>query len=222
MKGRLRKLVLFVLLGVYVNIAVAWFFALTFDLCDAQHLGGATKIGPNDYWVITRLEKLGVTYVRSDREEINFYEGYFDRDLPAEALAPRWARLRNELPPRDSSHFTSRRADAYGWPLRTLWCEFFIGHEYFQERTSLLYGGIDLLHPPTFRENGWALPLFPIFPAFIVNSIFYAAIIWIAWIMPGRIRRRIRLRRGVCVHCAYDLRGSSGGEVCPECGATTR
>ncbi len=220
MKGRLGKLVLFVLLGVYVNIAVAWFFAVTFDVCDTQPLGGATKVAPNEYWVITRLQKLGVTYVLSEREESSFYEGYFDRDWPAEALAPRWAGLRDDLPPWEPNPGSNRRVDAYGWPFRTLWCEFFSGREYFQEHTNLLNGGIDLLDPSSFRENGWALPLFPIFPAFIVNSIFYAAIIWIAWIMPGRIRRRIRLRRGVCVHCAYDLRGTSGG-VCPECGVPT-
>jgi hypothetical protein len=30
-------------------------------------------------------------------------------------------------------------------------------------------------------------------------------------------RRRTRTRRGLCIHCGYDLRG--GGDVCSECGA---
>lgn len=221
MKRRLRKLVLFVFLGVYVNIAVAWLFAVTFEVCGTQHLGGATKLGPDDYWIITRLERLGVTYVLSDRHESDFYEGFSDRVWPAESLAPRWAGLRDDPPPWEPSPGSNRRVDAFGWPFRTLWCEFFSAREYFQEHTNLSSGGIDLLDRSSSRQNGWALPLFPIFPASIVNSSFYAAIIWIAWMMPGHIKRRMRLRRGLCPQCGYDLRGTAQ-MICSECGYEIR
>jgi len=63
------------------------------------------------------------------------------------------------------------------------------------------------------------LPLLPIWPGFAINTIFYAAILWMLCLGFGAVRRRRRLKRGLCVKCAYDLRGTSSG-VCPECGAS--
>ena len=47
---------------------------------------------------------------------------------------------------------------------------------------------------------------------------------WLVFcVAPGFVRRRIRRRRGQCLHCGYDLRGQPPPEVgqskkCPECG----
>ena len=65
------------------------------------------------------------------------------------------------------------------------------------------------------------LPLRPIWPGFAINTLFYAAIIWLLTFGPFAARRFFRNKRGHCIKCGYDLRGTSGG-VCPECGATTR
>ena len=38
------------------------------------------------------------------------------------------------------------------------------------------------------------------------------------WLLTApRVRRRRRIRKGLCPTCGYDLRGSMG--ACPECGA---
>jgi hypothetical protein len=62
------------------------------------------------------------------------------------------------------------------------------------------------------------LPLLPLFPGFAINTILYAAIVWVLFAVPGAVRRRVRRKRGQCALCGYSMRGSVGN-VCPECGA---
>ena len=66
----------------------------------------------------------------------------------------------------------------------------------------------------------WFLPYLPVWPGFAVNTIFYAAIFWLLFAIPGWLRRRRRIKRGLCPACGYDLRASGGN--CPECGAAIR
>ena len=61
------------------------------------------------------------------------------------------------------------------------------------------------------------LPLRPLWPAFAVNTLFYAAILWLLIPGPFALRRLIRRRRGLCPACGYDLRHAEH-EACPECG----
>jgi len=71
-------------------------------------------------------------------------------------------------------------------------------------------------------SHDW-LPYVPIWPGFTVNTLFYAAILWL--LIPGPfalrrfIRRLIRQRRGHCPTCGYDRRHGEH-EACPECGVT--
>jgi hypothetical protein len=71
---------------------------------------------------------------------------------------------------------------------------------------------------PGFRETYWkALPLHPIWPGFAINTLFYAAILWLLTFGPFTARRIIRRKCGHCISCGYDLRGDfSAG--CSECG----
>jgi hypothetical protein len=62
--------------------------------------------------------------------------------------------------------------------------------------------------------GGW-LPWHPIWPGFAINSIFYAAILWMLFALPFVVHRRRRIKRGLCPACAYPV-GTS--EVCTECG----
>ncbi len=69
------------------------------------------------------------------------------------------------------------------------------------------------------RYEKRVLPIHPIFPGFLINTLFYAVILWLLWSAPFASRRLIRKRRGRCVRCGYDLRHAEH-DVCPECGSS--
>ena len=63
------------------------------------------------------------------------------------------------------------------------------------------------------------VPVSPIWPGFAINTIFYAAVLWVLFAVPGRVRRWRRIKRGQCASCGYSLR-ENVSEKCPECGAS--
>jgi hypothetical protein len=74
------------------------------------------------------------------------------------------------------------------------------------------------------------LPYRVIWPGFAINTVFYAAMLWLLWIArrtPGKIRRFIivrgRVSRGRCPACGYKIApgtaAASPGGPCSECGA---
>jgi hypothetical protein len=60
-----------------------------------------------------------------------------------------------------------------------------------------------------------ALPLLPLWPGFAINTLLYAAILWLLLAAPFALLRRGRIKRGLCPACAYPVGDS---EVCTECG----
>ncbi len=144
---------------------------------------------------------------------------------PIEDLLPRWANDDSWEP------FFVRVYEGRGWPLLALSCT----HETSMAAiiaqltskakvTSLTPKGAILTGlTPARSVRGFfvprTLPLRPIWPGFTVNTIFYAAILWLLTLGPFTARRIIRRKRGRCIKCGYDLRGTSGGGGgCPECG----
>jgi hypothetical protein len=59
------------------------------------------------------------------------------------------------------------------------------------------------------------LPFGLLWPGFAINTLFYAAILWLLFAAPFALRRRRRINRGLCPACAYPVGDS---EVCTECG----
>ncbi len=59
------------------------------------------------------------------------------------------------------------------------------------------------------------IPLRPIWPGFIANTVLYGVLLWLAILGPFVLRRLVRATRGRCPGCGYS-RGKSA--VCSECG----
>ncbi len=128
---------------------------------------------------------------------------------------------------------------AFGWPFRsTCWRRFDeLGSAGSTHEVSEFAGAVTIPIAtaglqPNFVEKGIRLPLALIWPGLAFNTAFYGGILWILCFGPGIVRRGCRRRRGQCVKCGYDLRGSSsgggggggsagaggGGGAVPECG----
>ena len=98
----------------------------------------------------------------------------------------------------------------YGLPWRSMRCIIWI-EDFLPVRESRLV------------MNGRSYPLRPIWPGFAFNTAFYAALIWMCIAVPAELRRKRRRSHGLCVKCAYDLRGREGrSDGCPECGASAK
>jgi len=57
----------------------------------------------------------------------------------------------------------------------------------------------------------------PLWPGFVIDTLFYGAIWFGVFFGFTSAKRFIRVRRGRCPRCGYDLRGQSA-QGCPECG----
>ena len=107
-----------------------------------------------------------------------------------------------------------------GWPLRCLASES-VPRPAGGWRMSGRLQGISL-KPWTAKRRDFAsdqrvLPLRPMWPGFVLNTLIFGCAMWMLMMMCVLIRSAIRRRRGRCGACGYDLRGSDDG-LCPECG----
>jgi hypothetical protein len=85
--------------------------------------------------------------------------------------------------------------------------------------------GHDGLAVPAWMSSptsGNVAPIRPIPLGFALDTLLYAAVVWVVLLGFPAVRNFRRARRGWCVKCGYDLAGLRGmGRVatCPECGA---
>ena len=233
MKRRLLIIAVFLLLGAVLNVAVAWGCAVWIP-ASGPYLGERRIASLREleadgtwrFWAITRFERSGaVLYIshwdtRSERIDCGEITTQ-STDLRPSELAPSWAGLRT---PPATDHgirdvhaygwpdYEIRNVHAYGWPFISMWQDFvYTGGGY--GRT--LVHGLQLAFLPPDGGFVRAVPLCPIWLGFAINTLFYAAILWIAFLSPFTLRRFLRLRRGLCPKCAYPMGESA---VCTECG----
>jgi hypothetical protein len=213
-KQLLLKLGVFLLFGVVVNVAVAWtgssFSKWPTSSFNEQSSEIAWPAEVPLHWPTTAR--------------------VLDHHGPLWRLVRHTAR-RNELKG-NSDRLESYLIDQYefGWPCGSLrsetWGEFVIEGDPLV--TTHRFDG----HPaPTVWRQGLptsfgfeVLPLNPRWPEFAINTIFYAAMLWLLWIAPGRIKRFIRVHRGRCPACGFIIApgtAAASGGPCSECGAAS-
>ena len=239
-KRRALKLLVFLLAGAIINVAVAWTIAylVRFDSrligqSQRQDVFTGSGASPEERerfrgYFAGRDAGFGSLRVSVSK---SFSWGLTQRSTTSFVdLIPPWSKQFFEIPELtggtaawNSSLYTHDNVvDARGWPFLSLWGGLRTpkrGRQAFRDGIPIQLTTEScwaiVLDEGTSAPDGEWLPLRPLFPGFAINTIFYAAVLWVLFAVPGRVRRWRRIKRGVCVHCAYPVGSSS---VCSECG----
>ncbi|MCH8823743.1 MAG: hypothetical protein IH984_09580 [Planctomycetes bacterium] len=221
MKRCLFKLALFLFLGAIINVAIAWGFAIKGRISAGssnQYLSHTTQ----PRWLVGVTSGTGVTRISVTPNN----EMWGERSptyLPE--MIPYWSvtRYRPESNVFDDPLGPWTLEYAYGWPLRS---GLSIVRKNVEEspgvrnrdNTFAIVTGIKVFEEPPGEPLPYKmLPIRPIIPGFVANMLLYAATLWLLLVAPWQLRRTIRRKRGLCIQCGYDLRGTDH-IVCPECG----
>jgi hypothetical protein len=193
MKRKIRTVIVFLLLGAIVNVAVAW---------SAEFVPSLWKVG------------YGFTYFPDD-EARALWDSMKADDWPED-----WGGVSRERSLTETEDQVGVRTGLgrpgigralhifrlrHGFPMRSL-----EGFARIDRKTTDLQGGSE-----TFYLIDDRLPYRPLFVGTLVNTAFYALVLWLPFFGIGVLRRRRRIRRGLCPSCGYPM-GTSG--VCTECG----
>jgi len=191
----ITRVIVFLLLGAIVNVAVAWGYGLwsSPDEQNGEILEPAT--------VALIRQRFGMPSLLPD--ETVGYQTYgsgltfqvIHDGISIQGSTLSWAHTAISV--------------ACGWPARSMRCGVISQN-----------GAIEYLHsiqpPKGFSASVLPmLPCAPLWPGFAINTIFYAAILWLFFTVPFALRRHRRIKRGQCPACAYPI-GTS--PVCTECG----
>ncbi len=196
MKRRLFKLVLFLLLGAIVNVAVAWGCALIYwDLSDGEIIPYTPEIAKE---ICVRYNPV------ASEMPVSAFEGYDQITFGH--------RFSITVANSGQSNQVYAHVVWAGWP-----CVSMGGVFWFAPNSEDIRSLWVLPWEP--KHNQILIPRRPTWPGFAVNTLFYAAIVWLLVLAIFTTGRVIRNKRSLCIKCGYDLRGTSGGGGgCPECG----
>ncbi|MCH8259451.1 MAG: hypothetical protein IIC46_04520 [Planctomycetes bacterium] len=236
MKRHLFKLVLFLALGAIVNVAVAWGLAVSVDLSAAPISAEGVSSADPPAWSFVSYRRPGVWSIfaaAATREEdvrvgmfgsgLRAADSFFHHSYPYRQPIPEWLPTWSCVRRRPSARFPKIEMvieEARGWPLLSLKYE----KHWHGAVPYPADWGIELWRHRSAAWSSFAvvtLPLRPLWPGFAINTIFYSAVLVLLTLGPITARRMIRRKRGHCIKCGYDLRGTSGGDFstgCPECG----
>ncbi len=226
MERRVSVILTFLLLGAIVNVAVAWVLAVTLNVFDGGETEGQWRQirRPGEFfWQGQSKHRTGgvwiaARFVRTSDDLEDDSGKYRGGDA-----VPSWSGFAQPTKEFQTgeSQAVWRWGDGRGWPLLCLWSETKRYNDKADHRDIVpVQWGIktDLSEWGGGNPHNMGprvLPLRPICPGFAINTVFYAAILWLLFAAPFVLRRRRRIRRGLCPACGYRV-GTS--PVCTECG----
>lgn len=209
LRSRVLTMALFLLAGAVVNAVVAWGCAVALNpVAGRNEFGVSASTAP--CWFYQVFSRPGATQVHSSR--IASDPAKFMADLA-------WGFSRYSL---DQSEWHrsvrapswSRASSAAGWPVVSMHSTARVRHDELADTAVQedIRFGIAL---GTVRAKPVVLPLGPLWPGFLVDTLFYAVGLWFLIRGPFALRRFLRIRGGLCPRCAYPMGAS---DACSECG----
>ncbi len=198
MRGIIRQTPVLIVLGVMLNIVFAWACATWSPRVDrGEYL---TDDVNRDWW--NQHSPPGFS-----RNPFGvMYEGGF-----GVSSAFMWELKPNGQANTFGNNMLHLRA---GWPMHSLECA-----RWVDRRNSRTFDQHVAFTPDLWLHQSRLIPLRPIWPAFVINSLICALALVMLSFAFKRARRWMRLRRCLCPVCKYPY-GSS--QQCSECGASLR
>ncbi|MFG0258779.1 MAG: hypothetical protein ACF8LK_00390 [Phycisphaerales bacterium JB041] len=221
---RLRRLCLFLLLGLMTTVGVAWGSALWFR----PAFGGLLSEQIPPYRMLHELKCPGGTQIEvwgvNGARGAAAYGSVWGRSVP------RSVRLAHDGYEHTGSDTVRGPAviESRGFPLRAL-RSYVVADITAQDDISadgtfavqdwkvLRTVGALAITDESPSDQGAALPYLPYWPGLLANTLFYTLLWWLAFASLRMVKHNRRYRRGLCPLCRYDLLADySNG--CSECG----
>lgn len=219
MKGLVYLSLIFVVLAVVINVAVAWAYALLVT-GSGQGLTGATgaSVDLQQWYVANKpwskgksfagiLEESNPEFINSGWRQQRLWEP--SMDIPKSNMPiGLWRR----------SKVASVFRTYSGWPMYCLYGEHWTRYIDGGERCEIIYkyaSALSVEKGMVPQDSARIIPLRPIWLGFAVNTMFFGGILWLLLCGPIVVRRVIRRRSCRCAGCGYPI-GTSA--VCSECG----
>jgi hypothetical protein len=207
------RICVILLLGAIVNVAVAWGCAAWYP---------SALYASFDSWYPTR----GSIDTWNSMALPTWPDAAFvtELELGFGGEPPGWILLAYDQDPFPGTDFPIRPSlsmsvtwEDYGWPMSALRAIEWSESSGLGKLKVVKTAYVAVERPSDNRPVRW-LPIRPIWPGFAINTLFYAGILWGGWLLfaaPLAVRRRRRIKRGLCPACAYPVGDSP---VCTECG----
>lgn len=214
-----------------VSVAIAWLLAVGSPKGDENR--SRLYRMPDGSWTWIKYRRFGYARVEFARPPVARADSPLSLDLvadrwldgvPFDPEASRLGTLESRIPDRWTMSGTNLMlpqansgsffwAEAFGWPLPCAKCNWYEVLDDFRAA-----GGVRISHSvdPVVDELR-AIPLVPIWTGLLTDSALLALLFMGARTLWCGLSRALRVRRGRCPVCRYDLRADAN-EGCPECG----